>query len=113
MSRFLYPKTWEFFLDELIPNRGDGFRPKYLEQKFDALVDKLLDEDCMDDSELHTVINSQIIQSPIIENSGSDRVYNAMDDIVGRVVRETFKAIFEEEIAPHKPNYSESDKEDA
>jgi hypothetical protein len=107
MSHILFPKAWSFFIDELVPDQGRGYKDGYLLDKFEAFIAQLLDEDRMnmDDDDIAWVIGLNIVYAPILD-SDSDEIRESCKT----VVNQTFGDIFRNEIVVHRSEYLELKK---
>lgn len=104
-----FPELWQFFINNLVPGKGEGYKKTYLESRFQGMIDDLIDADCKKDDDIHLILKSYLLLPELATE------FDDMNDVIfgalGVKYNEEFKDLYETHILPLKSDESNDEDE--
>jgi hypothetical protein len=101
----VYPQLWDWYLKNLVPLEGEGYKNSYLRRKFESLISDLLDPDTNGKDDIRIVISRYLILPNLIDGQ-TDRLAEEIDDLIDHVYENEFKPLYIQYILPEKSGMS-------
>jgi hypothetical protein len=103
-----YPEIWTFFRQKLVPGYGMGYGEVFLKDKFEGMINDLLDSKCKNEEDICGVLSSYAIVPSILDDN--DIVTTEIDNTVKHIYGEEFEDLYTTYILPIKSERSDDEQ---